>query len=128
MSISPASSEVGSCLNGTASINNTRGEQTKDLSNTKHKPNKTKGKSNRPRNIQVDRSDFDLDWRSSSGPASTKPRQEFIALTKKPLSADEDPNWRDHKPINEDESWNKTPKSRNSVNEGNKILFFIKYF
>ena len=138
MSISPASSEVGSCLvNGstTASASALRSKKpgsTKESSNTStsdftknssssskklikggNSTNSTRTSasgrstgSNQQQPAGVDRSDLDLNWRQSSKASS------------KTLSADEDPNWRDHKTeSNSKTTWAKTSKSKNSNNE-----------
>ena len=136
MSISPASSEVGSCLvNGssTASASALRSKKpgsTKESSNistsdfTKNSSSSSKklikggNSTNSTRTTSgrstgsnqppagVDRSDLDLNWRQSSKASS------------KTLSADEDPNWRDHKTeSNSKTTWAKTSKSKNSNNE-----------
>ena len=127
MSISPASSEVGSCLNGTASAShrsskkpgkntesNTSSNQHSSSSKKLIKGNNSSARtSTSSRNQPVDRSDLDLNWRQSK--ASTKT-----------LSADEDPNWRDHKPeLNSKTSWAKTSKSKNSNNELGTLLIKV---
>ena len=145
MSISPASSEVGSCLvNGTtasaSSLNrSSKKPGTKSTTTTKESSNNPsssqqhnttssgskkliKGNnSNSARNTNssrinqqqqpvVDRSDLDLNWRQSKVSSSN--------TTTKTLSADEDPNWRDHKThLNSKTSLAKMSKSKHSNNE-----------
>ena len=154
MSISPASSEVGSCLvNGTtasaSSLNRsskkpgTKSTTTKESSNNpsssqQHNTTSSGSKklikgnhSNSARNTNssrinqqqqqqpvVDRSDLDLNWRQSKVSSSN--------TTTKTLSADEDPNWRDHKTdLNSKTSLAKMSKSKHSNNELGYILYFI---
>ena len=112
MSISPASSEVGSCLNRVAAstsivASNREGSKINSQSTSTSKHYKSnKGKPHhRIRNR--DRSDLDLDWRrsttsggntttatSGSGGGSSSSHH-----ASKTMSADEDPDWRNHKAV-----------------------------
>ena len=120
MSISPATSEVCSILDSEKNRKNSTSNRT-IIAGT---PNKNRSK-NRPSQAKqssannVDRSDLDLDWRSSGSGAPVQ-RQ---------MSADEDTNWRDHKPLNNDSadlrgstenSW-RTIKSKNRKIQSNLI-------
>ena len=122
MSISPATSEVCSILDpNEKNHKNSNRTLQNNASNLKQRNNKSNRGSSRqvssPQN--VDRSDLDLDWRSTNATsvATTAQRQ---------LSADEDTNWRDHKPLNEDRgdnSW-RTIKSKNRKIQG---VFNVKF-
>ena len=114
MSISPATSEVCSILDSEKNRKNSikSENRTPIIAGTPNK-NRSKNRSSQAKQScanNVDRSDLDLDWRSG-GSGTPVQRQ---------LSADEDTNWRDHKPLNNEEelrgstenSW-RTIKSKN---------------
>jgi len=133
MSISPATSEVCSILDPNEKNHQNSNRQSTTLnnaSNLKQRNNKSsRGSSRQVSSPQqnVDRSDLDLDWRSSSNTTSnttsstTSTSTPNTTTTQRQLSADEDTNWRDHKPLNEDRgdnSW-RTIKSKNRKIQGN---------
>merc|ERR1712062_946179 len=97
----------------TTSLNN--------ASNLKQRNNKSSRGSSRQLSSpqqNVDRSDLDLDWRSNTTSTANATN---TTTTQRQLSADEDTNWRDHKPLNEDRgdnSW-RTIKSKNRKIQGN---------
>lgn len=96
MSISPATSEVCSILDN----QNHNNRQNLALKQPSQKPS-SKKKNQRNRTHNLERSDLVLDWRA---PTSTQ--------NSKPLSADEDQNWRDHQKSPENGTW-RTIKSKN---------------
>ena len=140
MSISPATSEVCSILDPNEKNHQNSNRQSTTLnnaSNLKQRNNKSsRGSSRQVSSPQqnVDRSDLDLDWRSSSNTTSnttsstTSTSTPNTTTTQRQLSADEDTNWRDHKPLNEDRgdnSW-RTIKSKNRKIQGR--IFHIAAF
>ena len=110
MSISPASSEVGSCLNRAAStsiVASNRESSKNNQCNTSSKHYKS-NKGNKPhhRIRNRDRSDLDLDWRrstTSGGNTTTTTTSGGGSSSShhasKTMSADEDPDWRNHKSV-----------------------------
>ena len=131
MSISPATSEVCSILDpNEKNHQNSNRQSTTSLnnaSNLKQRNNKSSRGSSRQLSSpqqNVDRSDLDLDWRSNTTSTANATN---TTTTQRQLSADEDTNWRDHKPLNEDRgdnSW-RTIKSKNRKIQGMMIFRFI---
>lgn len=128
MSISPATSEVCSILDpNEKNHQNSNRQSTTSLnnaSNLKQRNNKSSRGSSRQLSSpqqNVDRSDLDLDWRSNTTSTTNATN---TTTTQRQLSADEDTNWRDHKPLNEDRgdnSW-RTIKSKNRKIQGNSTF------
>ena len=128
MSISPATSEVYSILDNSDKISLTHHHN--NLNSTTATPQKksSKSKTNRShhrvsQNNHVERADLDFDWRGvkangNSGNSPT-PSGSGQAVTQRQLSADEDQNWRDHKPLQESNTAWKTAKSKNRKIQGN---------
>ena len=144
MSISPASSEVGSCLNRAASTSivasnreSSKNSQSNTSSSKHYKSNKGNKSHHRIRNR--DRSDMDLDWRrsttsggntttattSGSGGGSSSSHH-----ASKTMSADEDPDWRNHKSVekNNDACTNTISSNKPSKFKGRRELRTQKLF
>ena len=154
MSISPATSEVYSILdNGNAKSHrhHVTGNSPKHKSKSSKKNNR-----NRQQNSSnhVERSDLDLDWRAAATSTTTPEvnvappsgkiwnnqkagnsvviqNQEKEQPSSRPLSADEDTNWRDHrnKPLTENNSWRTIQsKSKNRKIQGSSMFLGITNF